>query len=98
MIQVYIADDRGDALIVYQNSDDSFHRLSSYTFDNDPRYSELTVTGESFTVHDGIFGMALSPVTNNLYYSPLTSHSLYYVNTEPFMKSQYGENNIQYEG
>ncbi|XP_043784699.1 major royal jelly protein 5-like [Apis laboriosa] len=95
---VYIADDRGNALIVYQNSDDSFHRLTSNTFDNDPRYSELTVAGESFTVHDGIFGMALSPVTNNLYYSPLTSHSLYYVNTEPFMKSQYEENNIQYEG
>lgn len=95
---VYIADDRGDALIIYQNSDDSFHRLTSKTFDNDLRYSELAVAGESFTVHDGIFGMALSPVTNNLYYSPLTSHSLYYVNMEPFMKSQYEENNIEYEG
>ncbi|XP_031773322.1 major royal jelly protein 3-like isoform X2 [Apis florea] len=95
---VYIADERGEGLIIYQNSDDSFHRLTSNTFDYDPRYTKLTVAGESFTVKNGICGIALSPVTNNLYYSPLASHSLYYVNTEPFMKSQFEENNVQYEG
>nr|AAR83083.1 major royal jelly protein MRJP2 [Apis cerana cerana] len=96
---VYIADHKGDALIVYQNSDDSFHRMTSNTFDYDPRYAKMTINGESFTLKNGICGMALSPVTNNLYYSPLASHGLYYVNTEPFMKSQFGDNNnVQYEG
>ncbi|XP_003695161.3 major royal jelly protein 2 isoform X2 [Apis florea] len=95
---VYIADHSGDGLIVYQNSDDSFHRLASNTFDYDPRYTKMTIEGESFTMQDGIYGMALSPVTNNLYYSPLSSRSLYYVNTKPFLKSQYGGNNVQYKG
>uniref|UniRef100_V9I6G8 Bee-milk protein n=1 Tax=Apis cerana TaxID=7461 RepID=V9I6G8_APICE len=95
---VYIADERGEALIIYQNSDDSFHRLTSNTFDYDPRYTKLTVAGESFTVKNGICGIALSPVTNNLYYSPLASHSLYYVNTEQFRNPQYEESNVQYEG
>lgn len=96
--QVYMADDKGDALIVYQNSDDSFHRLTSNTFDYDPKYIKMMAAGESFTAQDGIFGMALSPMTNNLYYSPLSSRSLYYVNTKPFMKSEYGANNVQYQG
>lgn len=47
---VYIADEKGEGLIMYQNSDDSFHRLTSNTFDYDPRYTKLTVAGESFTV------------------------------------------------
>ena len=93
-----MADHKGDALIVYQNADDSFHRLTSDTFDYDPRYAKMTIDGESFTLKNGICGMALSPVTNNLYYSPLASHGLYYVNTAPFMKSQFGENNVQYQG
>ena len=96
--QVYIADDRDDVLIVYQNFDDSLHRLTSNTFDYDPKYIKMTIEGESLTLEDGVFGMALSPVTNNLYYSPLSSHGLYYINTEPFMKSQYGKNNVQYNG
>nr|AAV90959.1 major royal jelly protein 3 [Apis mellifera carnica] len=95
---VYIADEKGEGLIMYQNSDDSFHRLTSNTFDYDPRYTKLTVAGESFTVKNGICGIALSPVTNNLYYSPLSSHGLYYVDTEQFRDPQYEENNVQYEG
>ena len=91
-----MADNRGNALSVYQNSDDSLHRLTSNTFDF--RYTELTIAGESFTLQDGIFGIAVSPVTNNLYYSPLSSRSLYYVNTEPFIKSEYEGNNVQYKG
>uniref|UniRef100_V9I606 Major royal jelly protein 7 n=1 Tax=Apis cerana TaxID=7461 RepID=V9I606_APICE len=58
----------------------------------------MTIEGESFTTQNGISGMALSPLTNNLYYSPLASRDLYYVNTKPFMKSEYGENNVQYKG
>ncbi|XP_043784675.1 major royal jelly protein 2-like [Apis laboriosa] len=71
-----MADNRGNALSVYQNSDNSLHRLTSNTFDYDPRYTEFTIASESFILQDGIFGIAVSPVTNNLYYSPLSSRSL----------------------
>lgn len=95
---VYMADHKGDALIVYQNADDSFHRLTSNTFDYDPKFTKMTIDGESYTAQDGISGMALSPMTNNLYYSPVASTSLYYVNTEQFRTSDYQQNDIHYEG
>lgn len=96
--QVYIADEKGEGLIVYHNSDDSFHRLTSDTFDYDPKFTKMTINGESFTMQDGISGMALSPLTNNLYYSPVASTSLYYVNTEQFKASNYQKNGVHYEG
>lgn len=98
MQQVYIGDNEGFALIIYNNSDNSFQRLTSSTFASDPRYSVFTIDGESFILQSGIFGMALSPLTQNLYYSALTSHRLNYINTEQFIKSQYQANNVHYEG
>lgn len=98
MQQVYIGDNEGFALIIYNNSDNSFQRLTSSTFASDPRYTTFTINGESFTLQSGIFGMALSPVTQNLYYSALSSHNLNYINTEQFLKSQYQANNVHYQG
>lgn len=98
MQQVYIGDNEGFALIIYNNSDNSFQRLTSSTFTSDPRYTTFTINGESFTLQSGIFGMALSPLTQNLYYSALSSHNLNYVNTEQFVKSQYQANNVHYQG
>lgn len=95
---VYIGDNEGFALIIYNNSDNSFQRLTSSTFASDPRYTTFTINGESFTLQSGIFGMALSPLTQNLYYSALSSHNLNYVNTEQFVKSQYQANNVHYQG
>nr|AAQ16677.1 major royal jelly protein MRJP1 [Apis cerana cerana] len=95
---VYIADEKGEGLIVYHDSDYSFHRLTSKTFDYDPKFTKMTINGESFTTQNGISGMALSPMTNNLYYSPVASTSLYYVNTEQFRTSNYEQNAVHYEG
>lgn len=94
--QVYIADNGDDALIVYQNANDSFHRLSSHNHNSrSDKVSQENLTLQE--VDNRVSGMALSPMTNNLYYSPLSSQNLYYVNTESLMNSQNQGNDVQYE-
>ncbi|XP_043784589.1 major royal jelly protein 4-like [Apis laboriosa] len=93
---VYMADNGDDALIVYQNADDSFHRLSSHNHNSrSDKISQENLTLQE--VDNRVSGMALSPVTNNLYYSHLSSQNLYYVNTESLMNSQNQGNDVQYE-
>lgn len=74
MLQVYIADADGYGLIAYDGS--SFHRITSNAFNFDPRYINYTIEGTSFQLRDGIVGMAISSLTNNLYFSPMSSHNL----------------------
>ncbi|XP_012344034.1 major royal jelly protein 2 [Apis florea] len=95
---VYIADVEGYALIIYNNADNSFQRLTSSTFVYDPRYTNYTINGESFTLQDGILGMALSHKTQNLYYSAMSSHNLNYVNTKQFTQGRFQASNVQYRG
>lgn len=95
---MYIADVEGYALIIYNNADDSFQRLTSSTFVYDPRYTKYTINDESFSLQDGILGMALSHKTQNLYYSAMSSHNLNYVNTKQFTQGKFQANDIQYQG
>nr|AIU92945.1 royal jelly-like protein [Melipona quadrifasciata] len=73
---VYIADVEGHGLIVYNDDDNSFRRLTSSAFDADLRYENYTIEGQTFQLTDGIVGMAVSPVSNLLYFNPMTSHNL----------------------
>ncbi|XP_060832417.1 major royal jelly protein 2-like [Bombus pascuorum] len=92
-IYVYIADADGYGLIVYDGS--SFRRLTSNAFNFDPRYTNYTIDGTSFQLQDGIVGMAISPVTANLHFSPMSSHNLDYVNTYQLMQLQGDQ--VQYQ-
>nr|XP_033183503.1 uncharacterized protein LOC117153503 [Bombus vancouverensis nearcticus] len=83
---VYIADVDGYGLIVYDGS--SFRRLTSNAFNFDPRYINYTIEGTSFQLRDGIVGMAISPLTNNLYFSPMSSHNLDHADTYQLMLVQ----------
>lgn len=90
---VYIADADGYGLIVYDGS--SFRRLTSNAFNFDPRYINYTIEGTSFQLQDGIVGMALSPVTDNLHFSPMSSHNLDYINT--YQLTQLQGDQVQYQ-
>lgn len=81
--------DREDALVVYQNANDSFHRLSSHNSRSDKMSQGNLALKE---LDNRVFGMALSSVTNNR-----SSHNLYYVNAESLMNSQNQENNVHHE-
>lgn len=93
MIQVYIADADGYGLIIYDGN--TFRRLTSNAFDFDPRYINYTIEGTSFELRDGIVGMAISPLTDNLHFSPMSSHNLDYANTYQLMLLQ--GNQVQYQ-
>lgn len=95
--QVYMVDNK-NTLIIYQNADDSFHRLSSHTLNhNSDKMSDQQENLTLKEVDNKIYGMALSPVTHNLYYNSPSSENLYYVNTESLMKSENQGNDVQYE-
>lgn len=93
MLQVYIADADGYGLIVYDGS--SFRRLTSNAFNFDPRYINYTIEGTSFQLQDGIVGMAISPLTDNLHFSPMSSHNLDYINT--YQLTQLQGDQVQYQ-
>ncbi|NP_001011610.1 major royal jelly protein 4 precursor [Apis mellifera] len=94
---VYMVDNK-NTLIIYQNADDSFHRLSSHTLNhNSDKMSDQQENLTLKEVDNKVYGMALSPVTHNLYYNSPSSENLYYVNTESLMKSENQGNDVQYE-
>ncbi|XP_017887718.1 major royal jelly protein 1-like [Ceratina calcarata] len=87
---VYVADVDGYALIYYDDRRHFFKRLTSSAFNYDPKYTKFTIEGESFTLQDGIVGMALSQQTGNLYFTPMSSHTIGFVQTN-ILKRSMGE-------
>ncbi|CAK9829355.1 Major royal jelly protein 1 [Anthophora retusa] len=71
---VFIADPDGYALIVYDGR--SLRRVTSSSLVYDPKATTYTIEGQSFQLQDGPVGMALSELTGNLYYSPMSSYNL----------------------
>lgn len=87
-----MSDSDGEALIFYDGS--SFRRISSTALDYDPKATVYTIQKESFTLDDGPVGMALSPYSGNLYYSPMSSYNLDSVDTRSIIQS--GGNGVQF--
>ncbi|XP_046141658.1 major royal jelly protein 1-like isoform X1 [Osmia bicornis bicornis] len=82
---VYMADVDGYGLIFYDGS--FFRRITSTALDSDPKATVFTIQKESFTLQDGPVGMALSPFSGNIYYSPMSSFNLDIVNTRSIIES-----------
>ena len=80
---VYMADVEGYALLFYNQRTQTTRRFTSSALVYDPQLSSTTYTieGESFTLEDGPVGMALSPLTGTLYFSPMSSHNMGSINT-----------------
>lgn len=85
---VYIADPDGYALIYYDDKSHLFKRLTSDAFNYDPKHTKYTIAGESFTLEDGIVGMALSKNTGKLYFSPMSSYLVGEVLTRQLTQSK----------
>jgi len=61
--KVYISDVTGYGLVVYDSLTDDSWRVEHDTMKNDVRYDNFTILGESFMLQDGIFGMAVTPLS-----------------------------------
>ncbi|XP_039289949.1 protein yellow [Nilaparvata lugens] len=77
---VYMADTTNPAVVVYDSRRDSAWRLSHPLMFPDPDHGTYSLGGESFTLMDGIIGLALSPPgspNRRLYFQPFASDRLF---------------------
>ncbi|XP_063230412.1 protein yellow-like [Bacillus rossius redtenbacheri] len=80
----YLADVTQHGLVVYDVSQSRSWRVSSSFFQPSPPATHFTVAGESFTLQDGLFGLALGPVLRGdrtLYFHSLASYREVWVRT-----------------
>ncbi|XP_063230613.1 protein yellow-like [Bacillus rossius redtenbacheri] len=80
----YLADVTQHGLVVYDVSQSRSWRVSSSFFQPSPPATHFTVAGESFTLQDGLFGLALGPVVRGdrtLYFHSLASYREVWVRT-----------------
>lgn len=60
-------------LVVYNSLKDQAWRIIHPAFFPDPDFSDYNVDGESFTLMDGVVGLAHSPTLATLYFQPLAT-------------------------
>ncbi|EEB16617.1 major royal jelly protein 4 precursor, putative [Pediculus humanus corporis] len=80
---VYISDTAAPGIVVYDARKDAAWRFSHPSMYPNPDYSTYTIADESFTLTDGIIGLALSPpsatASRVLYYQPLATDRIFSV-------------------
>lgn len=86
---VYMADVDGYALLFYNHNTQTTQRFTSSALVYDPQLSSTTYTigAHSFRSNDGPLGMAISPLTQTLYFSPMSSHKMGSIQTEAVIKA-----------
>lgn len=78
---VYISDTAAPGLVVYDSARDSAWRFMHPSMFPDPDFSDYEINGETFTLMDGIVGLAHSPRLATLYYQPLATNRIFSVST-----------------
>lgn len=77
-VHVYFTDVWRFGLLVFRLRDEKFWRFSSHLFYPDPLASDYNVRGINFQWSDGVFGIALTPITRTgdkiLYFHPMSSN------------------------
>ncbi|KAL1452806.1 hypothetical protein WDU94_007001 [Cyamophila willieti] len=79
-IFAYISDSTNPGVLVYDSRNDRAWRLSHPAMFPDPDFGTYNVAGDSFTLMDGIIGLALSPPgtsTRRLYFQAFASDRIY---------------------
>ncbi|CAH0564438.1 unnamed protein product [Brassicogethes aeneus] len=82
----YITDTAAPGLIVLDTLQGNTWRFIHSSMFPDPDYSDYTVAGETFTLMDGIVGMAHSPRLGQLFYQPLATLKIFSVPTSELVK------------
>ncbi|KAJ8923457.1 hypothetical protein NQ315_002016 [Exocentrus adspersus] len=83
---VYMSDTAAPGLVVYDGVKDQAWRIMHPSFFPDPDFSNYNVDDESFTLMDGIVGLAHSPNLATLYFQPLATDRLFSVPTTALTK------------
>ncbi|XP_018570738.1 protein yellow-like [Anoplophora glabripennis] len=83
---VYMSDTASPGLVVYDGLKDQAWRIMHPAFFPDPDFSDYNVDGESFTLMDGVVGLAHSPTLSTLYFQPLATDRLFSIPTSALTK------------
>nr|XP_018907408.1 PREDICTED: protein yellow-like [Bemisia tabaci] len=81
---VYLSDTVAPGIVVYDARRDAAWRLSHPNMFPEPEFGKFTLQGESFTLMDGIIGMAISPPGSYqklLYFQAFASDKIYSIPT-----------------
>ncbi|XP_044759116.1 major royal jelly protein 1-like [Coccinella septempunctata] len=89
---VYISDTASPGIVVYNSAQDTAWRLIHPTMYPDPDFSDYTIQGETFTLMDGVVGLAFSPKLATLYFQPLATDRIYSIRTSALTKGPPAEN------
>ncbi|KAH1016384.1 hypothetical protein HUJ04_007611 [Dendroctonus ponderosae] len=73
---VYLADTAAPGIVVYDALRDRTWRVTHPSMFPDPNFATYTITGESFTLPDGVVGLAHSPKLATVFYQPLATDSI----------------------
>ncbi|KAK6623892.1 hypothetical protein RUM44_010748 [Polyplax serrata] len=78
---IYMSDTAAPAIVVYDAKKDIAWRLTHPSMYPDPDFSTYTIAGETFTLPDGVVGLALSPPTHTasrvLYFQPMATDRMF---------------------
>ncbi|XP_014229901.1 major royal jelly protein 1-like [Trichogramma pretiosum] len=92
-VKVYMADVAGSSVVVFDSDRLGAHRIDDDfrgVYTAEPAHVNTTIAGESFTLADGVLGMALSPRQSNgdryLAFRPFASLSVYFANTRELLR------------
>ncbi|XP_050069454.1 major royal jelly protein 1-like [Anopheles maculipalpis] len=78
---VYITDTVAPGIVVYDSEKDLTWRLSHPAMYPDPDFAESRILEHSFTLMDGVVGLAFDPEAAILYFQPLATDRLFSVST-----------------
>ncbi|XP_071444044.1 dopaminechrome tautomerase-like [Hetaerina americana] len=91
----YLSDTAVPAIVVYDSGRDQVRRISDLSMYPDPDFGMYTINGESFSLMDGVIGMALSPPPNRvLYFQPLATDKVFSVPTSALRDFAAGESQM----
>nr|UPO25011.1 yellow-e [Henosepilachna vigintioctopunctata] len=91
---VYISDTAAPGIVVYNSAQDTAWRLMHPAMYPDPDFSDHTINGESFTLMDGVVGLAYSPRLKTVYFQPLATDRIFSIQTSALTKGPLAENEV----
>ncbi|XP_030751655.1 protein yellow [Sitophilus oryzae] len=83
---VYVADTVAAGLLVFDGLRGTMWRVTHPSMFPDPNFATYTITQESFTLPDGIVGLAHSPKLATVFYQPLATDRIFSIPTATLTK------------
>ncbi|KAJ8984320.1 hypothetical protein NQ317_012538 [Molorchus minor] len=88
---VYMSDTASPGIVVYDARSERSWRLFDPSFFPDPDFGNYNIEGETFTLMDGVVGLAHSPYLGILFYQPLATDRIFSIPTSAITKGPQAE-------